>query len=587
MRKEIFMYSIFSSDTDDSCNFYGQRHNPIRTFSCFTRITLIKMMIFSLIFAATTVAFSYDESLYDLGEIKVVGSDRSESIDNELKTSVKERNYLDVDKHLSDDKITFIEEALSDKDDSAFDVETDDPFVSCFDVAYGSRNSSRVFLKDNFESWKSDKFNVEFQGYRTATEGWRDHDDRSEVDVDLAIDVEVDPISKFHGKAGVMNRRVLMSGPRTRPTIDSRYDDRMIDGHFGFTREYNKSSDFLFDLSWLDLDRDVQLTDHGMFSKQENRAIEFKAQYNLMLSGKNLLSVGYDYFDDNLDRTIIAAPKAAAQSVDYSYSVHNFFVQRDIDLSNSAQLVLRGDYHIHSEDEEFFSPLARIQYRNYEKTEIAIEGGKAFNRTSFKDTLFEHDFVFPALNEDYTASNMSFVSLSAKHVFDDNLSGSLKLTSSNINNYRYYEEDPAGIERYRLNYAPDAESFNLNLDAKYMFSEKFTGEMKYFYENTELPNGSRAPYVPKDRMELNLYYNSLKGCKLKLTEEYQGSRYADAANKNAIDSYLLLHAKLTLDYHENIEPYLSITNVFDKEFDQRFGYSGKPRTIMGGLNIKF
>jgi outer membrane receptor for ferrienterochelin and colicin len=539
-------------------------------------------------FANVPAVLSFDESLYDLGEIKVVGSDKSQSFDDQKKVPVRENNYLDFDRHVSDDKITFIEEALTDKDSYALNLSTDDPFVSCFDIAYGSRNSSRIYLKDNFESWKSDKFNVELQGYRTKTDGWRQNDARSELDIDLKIDVKVDPVSEFHGKLGIMNKRVLMNGPESNVTRDSRYDDRKISGNFGFTREYNKSSDFLFDLKWLDYDRDVKITDHSIFSRQENRAVEFKSQYNLMLSGKNLFSIGYDYFNDNLDRTEIFSSVSPTQNIDYSYSLHNFFVQRDIDISNSAQLILRGDYDIHSEDEEFFSPLARIQYRNYEKTEIAFEGGKAFNRKTFEHILFERDFVSPLINEDYTASDMSFVSFSARHVFDNNLSGGFKLTSSNIKNYSYYEDDAAGIERYHLRYAPgDVDSLKLDLNAKYLFSQKFTGEMKYFYENTELPAGTQAPYVPKDRMELNLYYNSLKGCKIKLTEEYQGSRYADAANKKSIDSYLLLHAKLTLDYHENIEPYLSITNLFDKDHEDRFGYSGKPRTIMGGINVKF
>ncbi|PKK88595.1 MAG: hypothetical protein CVV64_18050 [Candidatus Wallbacteria bacterium HGW-Wallbacteria-1] len=546
------------------------------------------LLMGSLVLSMTPAQARDDDSLYDLGEIKVVGRDRSRTMGDDRKATYDASSYIDRQKRLSEEKVSFIEESIAEKEHEELDLNPNSAFVSCFDVAYGSRGSSLVHLKDNFETQRESRYDVFFDGKRTATDGWREHDAASRLDLSLDVDVTTDYRTQFRFGGDVSNGKTYMTGPAGSITRTARRDDRVMQGEFGFTREYSKFSDLSFDLRYRDHDRRTIIPERLLRADHNASSLDIKTEYNLILTGKNLLSMGYRLFVDDLGRSETDS-RGGLRVTEPDFSNHNFFVQRDIDLSNSAQLVLRGDYDIHSENGNFFSPKAKIKYRNYEKTELSIEGGKGVDIESYDQLLFSGDYVHLDPNQAFGTPNYSFVTFAAKHIFDEVLTGSLTLSRKNYNDYHYMEEDRGTIERLHLSYANgEVDVTSLDMNAEYKFSRKFTGKFLYSRKSADLPgNGGQAPYIPKNLFDMDLTYETGDGITFNLNETFRGNRYADAANTRELDSYVLLNAKVQLNQHENIEPYLEVRNLFDKDYEVRKGYSGEPRTFMGGIKVRF
>lgn len=251
-------------------------------------------------------------------------------------------------------------------------------------------------------------------------------------------------------------------------------------------------------------------------------------------------------------------------------------------------MTLKGFYDVHSEQGNFFSPSAKLSCRSFENTELTIEGGRGFDIRKTEDALLSGDFALPGVDGKVLSHGYDFISFGARRTFDDAFSGGFSLSHRKYGTYGFLEDDPLGIERYHLRYATgDVKALALDLNGNYRFSDKLKGSFSFFHDRRDLPGGGQVPLLPRNGFRLDMVYDSGSGFVLKVTDLFVGRRYSDAANTRSMDSYSIMNARLSLNYHENIEPYLEVTNLLGKDFEERKGYPGQPRTILGGIRISF
>lgn len=539
-------------------------------------------------FMASTALAAPGDSLYDLGEVKVVGNDRSSSKSDDTKRVFDAAPLTAAQRRVPEEKLSFIENAINDSGEAGVSLEPGEGFNSFFDAAYGSRDTSRFILKDDLAAPGDRNLDLYFEARRFSTDGYREHDGKSMFDVSMGLGADGEDGGRWKGEIGVKRARNYMNGPVFMTARTSRFDDSVFDGSVGYRISVDKSSDFSLDLGLKSFERVTDLRDYSSRTTLDNKAFTAGAGYNLMLSGTGMFTVGYEYLSDNLalDETVLETMAHPREDLDFSN--HRFRVQRDIDISDDSRLTLKALYDVHSEQGNFFSPSAKLIFSSIGDTEFSLEGGKGFDLRKSQEALLSGDFAIPGLERRVLSHGYDFIALGASHTFDDSFSGGFSLSHKKYGTYGFLEDDPSGIEQYHLRYAPgDVKALAFDLNGTYRFSDKLKGSFAYLYDNRELPGGSQVPLLPKNSFRLDVVYDSGRGLVLKLTDQFIGRRFADSANTRTMESYSTMNARLSLNYHENIEPYLEVSNLLGKDFEERKGYPGQPRTILGGIRISF
>jgi vitamin B12 transporter len=372
--------------------------------------------------------------------------------------------------------------------------------------------------------------------------------------------------------------------------------------------------------------------------KFKNTHNNFKNTFGLSKSGTSRMVTNYK----NREHTYEGFKNMLTYLGEYNFNLDNKIVYgSDIEFFKAKYPTDPGVYKTH--DEEIHSQYVDYQFRPYDNIYATI-GGRNDRHTLSGDeqsyritgaydlgnnskirSSYGTGFLFPAIYEsgEYAWTNQNGESIHAEKTTSFDIGYETYISSLDLNfNITYFDilvEDPimgSNITNFQDN-VPGAENKSkgielstnwtnnkkLDIAFNYTFTKSYSGmdcdkpeKDKWGYTSC-LDTGhgwleSAIVRVPIHALSSKISYkfkkdwdNSLLMTYKGRTRDYGGTDYS--FKDQILDEYFLVDLKSSYKLYDNFNLDFSIKNLFDKNYENAFLYSGTPRTLNIGLNKSF
>ena len=321
---------------------------------------------------------------------------------------------------------------------------------------------------------------------------------------------------------------------------------------------------------------------------------------NWKLNAMHTLTFGMLYNDIDWKKSYSALSDPDNYSwQNYNNKRYGYYVQDNI-LANERTTVTIGVRHDRNEvenvdnssiDDSSTNPTINMVYRMDDRNTLRTSYGQTFNFPSA-----EQLFADTSGNADLKPEKAKNYEIGLKHEFDTTLTGDIAIFQNDIED----KIDRANKKsKYRnLNWAK-IKGIELELNKK--FSDRVNGFFNYTYLDTEAenPDGTvqELTNTPKQHINYGLNYQADKGYRFNLTGHLVGRRYtADSTGSDTrsvnkvyshLPSYHLVDLKISRQVSEKQDWYVTIYNVFDKDYEDELFYPSSGISMMVGTNYKF
>ena len=372
--------------------------------------------------------------------------------------------------------------------------------------------------------------------------------------------------------------------------------------------------------------------------KFKNTHNNFKNTFGLSKSGTSRMVTNYK----NREHTYEGFKNMLTYLGEYNFNLDNKIVYgSDIEFFKAKYPTDPGVYKTH--DEEIHSQYVDYQFRPYENIYATI-GGRNDRHTLSGDeqsyritgaydlgnnskirSSYGTGFLFPAIYEsgEYAWTNQNGESIHAEKTTSFDIGYETYLDSLDLNlNITYFVilvEDPimgSNITSFQDNVSGAenkskgielstnwSDNNRLNIGFNYTLTKTYSGmdcdkpeKDKWGYTSC-LDTGhgwleSAIVRVPIHALSSKISYkfkkdwdNSLLMTYKGRTRDYGGTDYS--FKDQILDEYFLVDLKSSYKLYDNFNLDFSIKNLFDKNYENAFLYSGTPRTLNIGLNKSF
>jgi len=124
----------------------------------------------------------------------------------------------------------------------------------------------------------------------------------------------------------------------------------------------------------------------------------------------------------------------------------------------------------------------------------------------------------------------------------------------------------------------------LSLAAAYTYNES---TIESFEDNPDL-DGKDLTYAPKHKVSVSAGYADPRLLTVDLTARFVGERFSDDANTDAktLESYFLVDLRLARRVLDAFEVSMAVTNILDRDYEEKRGYLAPERLISAGLTLR-
>ena len=167
------------------------------------------------------------------------------------------------------------------------------------------------------------------------------------------------------------------------------------------------------------------------------------------------------------------------------------------------------------------------------------------------------------------------------------------VTYSNAQDYAFFTpgsvSNPAGngIDNYTVNYQ-NATNFKLFAGITHqLLPERFWVSAQVYTQNPELNGGAQIPFEETWGINASTSFKPIERITIEGWANFTGKRETNIANNNAIDSFILVGARLDIEIIDNLGAYAKGVNLLDQNYEVWRGYQERPLQVYGGITFKF
>ncbi|SDF13234.1 TonB-dependent receptor plug domain-containing protein [Sporomusa acidovorans] len=285
--------------------------------------------------------------------------------------------------------------------------------------------------------------------------------------------------------------------------------------------------------------------------------------------------------------------------LDYNNKRYGYYMQDNI-LANDRTTVTIGIRHDRNEvegegtgksDDSDTNPTINMVYRLDDRNTLRTSYGQTYNFPSA-----EQLFGTTSGNPNLKAEKAKNYELGLKHVFDSTLTGDIALFQNDIK-----DKINRLSKKTKYNNMNWAKIKGVELELNKEFSDKVNGFLNYTYLDTKGENVdgtvTELTYTPKHHINYGVNYQAGKGYSLNLTGHLVGRRYTGDTGKDDtrsvqtvyshLASYNLVDLKISRKVSEKQDWYVTVYNIFDKDYEDELFYPSPGISMMVGTNYKF
>ncbi|MGA1869698.1 MAG: TonB-dependent receptor plug domain-containing protein [bacterium] len=311
-----------------------------------------------------------------------------------------------------------------------------------------------------------------------------------------------------------------------------------------------------------------------------------EVQYSRMIGKSNLITLGGEYRQNNLESTEVGKKDE---------EIISGFFQDEIEPSQMVSIVLAGRVDNHDQWGTQFNPKGSLLFRVVKNTNLRLNAGKAFLAPNldqlYKITPHHHVQYWIIGNPDLEPEKSLGYSVDIEHNLANTLLSRLSFFRNDIKNMisskevGTYDTGEPIMQSYNINEAY-SQGFEVELQAvpkkglftalSYTYTQSEDKDVKKQLRNMPEHTGRfRIQYDNKD-YNFSLHYDM----------EYIGKMFTNSALTQKSDDFYLANVKITKDISKTIQLFFSIDNIFDEE-PESSRYFAMATLYSGGFRIRY
>lgn len=271
------------------------------------------------------------------------------------------------------------------------------------------------------------------------------------------------------------------------------------------------------------------------------------------------------------------------QNDSYTYYQGNGY----IDLKPNNTFNIKAGVHYSEQDtNSHFALLASMTFKIDKNVTMMAEYWPDTEFKTVHDMLAQNQFYMPGLIDNIFLENKDKFKVAFKYEYSKYFEVSFGFSSTTSNNYLYFD-DPNNDGFFAANTAADVSKSKVFVNTFFHLGPygRFYGSAAY--QTVEFLNDNSVPYEPEIITELTYGYDFPSGFTFQITSVGMLNSYTDAANTNELEDYVNLSVMLGYRVNNNLELYLRLENVLDKENYMFHRYEEKPFDIIGGIKYNW
>lgn len=142
-------------------------------------------------------------------------------------------------------------------------------------------------------------------------------------------------------------------------------------------------------------------------------------------------------------------------------------------------------------------------------------------------------------------------------------------------------------DEYYKNFSGKSRFKGVEISLEKAIGENFIINIGYTYINAKDSDGKDLPRRAKNRYSYSLTYYPSKDDTINVNGYYLGERFDDSRKTRQTGKYGVTNLTLSHRFAKNFTGYFGVKNLFDKRYQEVYGYSSMPRSFYAGIKGEF
>jgi outer membrane receptor for ferrienterochelin and colicins len=321
-----------------------------------------------------------------------------------------------------------------------------------------------------------------------------------------------------------------------------------------------------------------------------------------ILNDSNIITTGLEYRKETRDSGAINPDASSSEFITKVVKYKSLFIQDEIEISDTLNAIIGTRYdNISNADNKITLQAGLVKnitedtsiranyaqgYRTPDIAELYVtsmyyKGAKRYGSEVINTIKTDSYDLKPEQSQTFELSlSNKYKNLSSVFtIFNNKVKDKIDLVSYNDSNSatKYYTSeniDKVDIKGAEVSFNYDVNSnVDLGLNATYLKTED---------EST----GKELTYTPDISASFNVNYKIIDDLNTNLMLRYIGEQYSNSTNTEQTNDYTLVDLGAQYQVNKNVEYYVGIDNIFDKEVDEEVG-TNVGTYYFTGLRITF
>ncbi len=127
----------------------------------------------------------------------------------------------------------------------------------------------------------------------------------------------------------------------------------------------------------------------------------------------------------------------------------------------------------------------------------------------------------------------------------------------------------------------------MELSAQYDVTNNISAFGNYTYTHTETATGARLPRVPRHQMSLGVSGNIAEDWRFSIAGTGAADTAVSSFAPNPLENYFVANASIGYEVSDDVEAYLRVDNLFDRQYQTSPGFGTSDRAVYVGLRSRF
>lgn len=441
-----------------------------------------------------------------------------------------------------------------------------------------------------------------FTASKNISDGWRDNSGCDNHNFTLRLGCELGKTDRIVFRAGYFTQDLRLPGYDYKPTPNASLDTKKLYGVLEYVNRIGEESKIKTKIYANNDEKDHQDPDDPLDTASNSITTGVDVQLDTLYG----ITVGGDIHQDSFKYKdeVDTANNIAETTQNTSVFMQNVLNLRPF----TAILGCRYDYNSAYGDQ--INPRLSGVYTIRENLKISITAGRAFRAPSFGD-LYAGVSGMGEGNPDLKPERAWGYDFGLEHQLANNLLSRLTLFRNDIDNFIAWAPSPDDPSTWFPNNIGKVYNQGVEIELKNQICKGLMHKVNYTYLESEgkitdkslndfkIKYGRKGgkdyevlKYTPKHRLNYAIMFNPDFGLAVNLNVALVDKRWNldgwdfNGKREKELPGYSIVNAGITQKISD-MELFMFVDNIFDKDYRARWEYPLPGRTFRGGINLKF